>query len=276
MQLFIHIGLHKTGTTVLQKLIFPKLQDIEYLGKPFDNQSILRHIINSEKNRFIYSCESTIGTLLDSYKKKGPNYLISQCCGIKRLSEIFPNANIIIGVRSHESWILSVYKHYLKYGGTEKFENFFCPSKESSIMHPDDFLFMPRINLVIELFQSNLFIYRQEDLFFQPQVVVDDLSNFLGVPTIKIEEKLKILNEGVGESSAKIIMQINKFSLLRKILNSRKLKKIGVSPIRMAKFLAGKNENNIQISKETRQIIYELYSDDYNNVSLLSKKHKHK
>ncbi len=38
-RLFIHAGLPRTATTTLQRAVFPKLQKISYLGKPWDNRA---------------------------------------------------------------------------------------------------------------------------------------------------------------------------------------------------------------------------------------------
>jgi hypothetical protein len=43
---FLHVGLPRTATTILQREVFPKLQGITYLGKPWDNSGIMKGEIN--------------------------------------------------------------------------------------------------------------------------------------------------------------------------------------------------------------------------------------
>ena len=43
-KLYIHLGYPRTGTTFIQKCIFSKSNQINYLGKPFDQK--LKFLIN--------------------------------------------------------------------------------------------------------------------------------------------------------------------------------------------------------------------------------------
>lgn len=39
-KVYIHIGLHKTGSTFLQNKVFPRLKETTYIGRPYTQQSI--------------------------------------------------------------------------------------------------------------------------------------------------------------------------------------------------------------------------------------------
>ena len=43
--LYLHIGIHKTGTTLLQKHIFPKSNKILYLGRYYDENKLNKEYI---------------------------------------------------------------------------------------------------------------------------------------------------------------------------------------------------------------------------------------
>jgi len=55
---YIHIGYPKTGTTYLQNIIFPNIDNLYYLGKPFYKKNknlrkILLTIIYSDEIKFL-------------------------------------------------------------------------------------------------------------------------------------------------------------------------------------------------------------------------------
>lgn len=144
MTLFIHIGLHKTGSSLLQRSVFPYLsnEDIVYFGRPYRSKKhFIEDIAWSRGERLLISSETFSGRLLDSYRED-KSYLQLQLSGIERLSAAFPFARILVGVRPHGSWILSCYKHYLKYGGSRELSRFFN-LEAKAFMKPEDFLLAP-------------------------------------------------------------------------------------------------------------------------------------
>ena len=114
---FIHIGYHKTGTTYLQKHIFPTLNvnqiltpDVSYIAesKEYDPQKFLNIIglstSSNAQNRYsktIISQEVLSGR--GDGNPKWDKYLIA-----KRLKQTFPNAKILIVIRNQFDYILSL------------------------------------------------------------------------------------------------------------------------------------------------------------------------
>lgn len=37
---YIHVGLHKTGSTFLQNKVFPNLEETTYIGRPYTQQNM--------------------------------------------------------------------------------------------------------------------------------------------------------------------------------------------------------------------------------------------
>jgi len=70
--MIIYIGLHKTGSTFLQKKIFPNFENYKFISRPFTQR-------NSEFNALQYSDESTFNEKLTFQKlrKFSGNYIIS-------------------------------------------------------------------------------------------------------------------------------------------------------------------------------------------------------
>lgn len=91
----IHIGLHKTGTTFLQKEIFPLL-DLDIVS--YEDLSGIPQILNFPV-KFRYNL-------------------------IPILKKITPDAIILIGWRDQKEWVNSLYNEYVKLGGTLKIDDY--------------------------------------------------------------------------------------------------------------------------------------------------------
>jgi len=113
-EIVIHLGLHKTGTTFLQKCVFPKLKDVE-----------VQHLMNicqikfaSHKKTLLISSEG----LLSSMPHYPDNNTVED--SIEALYRIYPNAKIIMGVRNERSWFISCWNQYIRSGGVLSFSEY--------------------------------------------------------------------------------------------------------------------------------------------------------
>ena len=138
---FIHIGCHKTGSTFIQGELLQKLNNIkpvtyfnkkDYLENEFlyisqcadiyyDNKvenSISKYY--SEFQNIFISTEGFSGT---GYNVFTGGFLIESIA--KRLSNIFPDAKILIVIRNQKEAIESYFKDDVKYGYLSNFEAWF-------------------------------------------------------------------------------------------------------------------------------------------------------
>ena len=99
-EIYIHIGLPRTGTSFLQRNIFPKLK-LTYLHK-----NMIFSKIKDGKN--LISDEHLSGTIF--YNNPPDQYKI-----IDRIKKLYPDAKIIIVLRDKNDWLKSFYKNYLSY-----------------------------------------------------------------------------------------------------------------------------------------------------------------
>ena len=103
---YFHIGMSKTGSTYLQKYVFPYLTDFQYIKKhdypkyKTEIDTDLKLLFSSEKDRGI--------------KKE-----------IEEINRYRPNSKVIIVFREHFDWIKSKYKYYIRKFGHLKFEDYF-------------------------------------------------------------------------------------------------------------------------------------------------------
>lgn len=136
-QFFLHIGLHKTGTTTLQKYILPNIDDstINY------NPSELFKLLHKLQYRYEMAEDVKINIVdkaknwVNNYNKKEKilisNENLSQLGFLQNyeesatiLKDIFPNANILLVLRYQPSWLISCYKQSLKMGDWQSIEDF--------------------------------------------------------------------------------------------------------------------------------------------------------
>jgi len=175
-KIVIHLGLHRTGTTFLQKEVFEKMLDVNYI---FDD-SLHRFEILNDIN--LISNEGLSLSMPHSYTHR--------LQVLKHIKKLFPDAKIIIGFREKKSWLKSCYYRYILSGGTSTYDDYLEVYAENIIDY-DKYLFEVKKNF------SEVFVYQFEDLKKNPDKVISDMCNFIGckVPNYKIVKRNASLNE---------------------------------------------------------------------------------
>lgn len=213
-KVIIHIGLHKTATSFLQREIFPQIEDVIYATNneffvPWQNQ-----VKNSNKYLFL-SYEGFSGNPWNMTTSKAHG--ISNCTflesfekNINALSRYFPNASIIVFFRRHGDWVGSLYKQYLHEGGTLDFNEFYGESRDS-LLTPSDLIFSSRIKLLQQLF-NNVHIIDYDDFKNGGGVFIETFFNnifnlYFQKPT-KTEKHAS--NKGVSGVKMKLLRKYNK------------------------------------------------------------------
>ena len=157
---FIHVGLHKTATTYLQKEFFPKLGLKYFSCEEFScNVKLLYTYKYNDYNDFMREL-----VLLGIYKKYGKK------------------VKVIIGVRDKDNWKKSLYNQVVR--STSYFKSFkeFCNLKNSGYV--DDY-----IKYAEFLFGDNLYIFNYEKFKVDAQKELNKLTSYLDVTKIIYEDK---------------------------------------------------------------------------------------
>jgi len=154
---FIHVGLQKTGTTALQN-VFANMKDIQYFhymdwyttAKPdvdilFSNEDLSGFPIGHRLNRY---------SILDNIK------------------HVFPTAKIIVGFRDLDSWQKSLYNEAVRQGYTH---SFFCYKDSFNPLYLDNEMYEDTLRKSF----SDVFVYQFEDLKKDFDGVVKDICEFL-------------------------------------------------------------------------------------------------
>jgi hypothetical protein len=177
MQTYFHIGLHKTGTTFLQREVFPKIaapgfgffgklskvlkrliyQDPAYFDAGGARDEILREIGGAEVA--LASNEDLSG---DPF-----NGGIHRSSILANLHGCFPRARIILLIRRQDEWALSNYLGSIRRGSTLALKRTFEPALN------DDKAWLRRYpNPTLELFRYSPYLRRLQALFGEVNVLV--------------------------------------------------------------------------------------------------------
>ena len=233
LPLVLHIGYHKTGTTFLQNNIFSKHKDIFYLGQPFRNSNIanairefkFQHDLNFDSNVIrdkIYKEIKNYSDVLLNTKRLIMISLESLHSGEEwfgrnivtmsyRLKDTFPDAKIILGIRSQAKYIVSNYKEYIIHGGKMCFDTFLFDSFLCNRCLFPKLCYDKVINHYKKLFHDNLYIYIHDKLLLDKKTEIQKLFNFLEIEE-NIEFDYSNVYKSLTKNSAELIRFINKFS----------------------------------------------------------------
>lgn len=140
-QVILHIGLHKTGTTYLQRHYFAGIPGVAYWNDKEFNRKLLTEKL---PDSLLISNEIFSGYPFQTYSTTFKQ-------AIKNLKSIFPNGHIIVVFRKHGDFLLSLYKQYVSQGGTLSLDKFYY---EKGVIKDEDLDFSRRIKLLKENFEK--------------------------------------------------------------------------------------------------------------------------
>jgi hypothetical protein len=256
--LFLHIGLHKTGTTFLQQAVFPKWKGIHYIPE--------------DKLEFLVRMDGAQDYLLSREGLSGKNWAHAEerAKNIACLAELFPLAKVLISFRKHSSFIVSSYKQYLQQGGYLAFEDYFDLNADRGFMKQEDFLFRNKMDLVDQLFEPSPFVMLYEDITKNLAYLLPALERYMGGTAPAVEDiKLGRRNKSVGYYPAKLLRYLNgkSFSKLndqgKYDLYNWRLKRLGLDPRSICQYKLGFLPDRPILNAEQLKQIDNLYADDW-------------
>ena len=187
-QFFVHIGLHKTGTTFLQRDVFPRWPGISF----FQHNLHLRTFLALPKNQKVLISNEGLW-----YNKAGGQFprvdwwasfadprVVEQ--SIVSLREFLPEARLLISFRKHSDFVLSLYLQYLHEGGTATLEDFFDSTQDRGIVRMQRISFRHVIQVAEETFGRPSFIFLHEELKADPKGTLARIGEYLGCPPPKM------------------------------------------------------------------------------------------
>lgn len=259
--LYLHIGLQKTGTTFLQKAVFPRWKGINYL--PTDNLEKLLRIEDDEIN--LLSREGLSGKNWSSDTERRRN--------ISNLAKHFPQARIILSFRRHSDFILSSYKQYLQRGGFEDFEHYFDIQSNQGFMKREDFLYRTKLETVLGCFEEAPFVILYSQIIEGLPQLLSNMEAFIGGSAPKVEDiPRKRYNKSVGYYPAILLRWLNRHASSELNPDGRyplyhwRLKRLGIDPRSVCQYRLGFLPDKPMIPESIRREIDLYYTSDWDYI----------
>lgn len=192
-QVYVHIGLPRTGTTFLQKNVFPNL------NLNFCKRRVLQTLTYADDEKILISDESI--SVLDN-----------RFDVLHVIKHIFGDAvGIIYCHREYDSYMNSVYRQYIKKGGTLQEHEYFKQNLSNNVYNITEFnLYKESIN---KLFDKT-FIYDFSIFQKDAERIVQGLCAFMDVD-VPSSIDYKIVNKSVDKDKVHIRRMFNKIIKLK-------------------------------------------------------------
>lgn len=292
--IFLHIGIHKTGTTFLQKKVFPFINGIKFEIKPdfglvsgkkdttmskFMNSSPLiwkcmgKELIKKLEQRCEEESKKTDLLISDEHASEANDPLrISQHLNeFKRVAEDDYNLNVLIVIRRQDTWFSSAYAQI-----SNRFES---PSQKhferwvKKNIRADKQLFS---NFGARL-KYNTLVRNIEDVVGPPHISIIPFELLRENPQMFVERCCEFLGKGVPNKLR--LEETNKRSVSKRKwkIDSGKGRYIQLRPGGIFQFLLGRsriwlpnlNEESreIVLSKSISERILEVYREENKNLN---------
>jgi hypothetical protein len=132
----VHIGYHKTASTWFQQSVYPRVRNLAYVERSRVKRAFLsasalhfdpdwaRAQLELDPSKAPILCEEELSGYLQNGGLLG--YLSKEMA--QRIQQMFPDARIVIFVRSQPEMIAACYQQYLRAGGTHAPRRYLWPS----------------------------------------------------------------------------------------------------------------------------------------------------
>ena len=236
-EVFIHVGFPKTGTTYLQREIFPSLNEVYYINhkNDFFNNNIrilpivnpiiksfneIRNNINNyfatiDQDKILISWESLIGEAALSFFN---NYYITEF-----IYRLFPNAKIILTIRKQDDFVESLYKQLIKEGFSAPINKFLNYKNDKfnnylPIYYHDVNIDIKTINYLYyynnykKVFgANNVLVLPYELLKYNKNDFLKRLCFFFDINSFNSDNKNLIVHRSYSYSHTKLALFLNRF-----------------------------------------------------------------
>lgn len=220
-KVYIHLGLHKTGTTFFQKSFYPSHPQFNYkhlrskeILADF-NQFILR------ENELTFNLDMAASLFYQNFSKKEANEGILTFCEeqysgfplqdaynrkiiFDRLNAFFPKANYILVLRNQQDFVKSMYAEYLKKGGSASLNDFLRRKDTQLNFARGSYLrYFTYYNYIKnQVSEDRIKVLYYEDLKYQPTLFYENLLDFFKLD-LKIDQDILKVKKNVSFNEKK-------------------------------------------------------------------------
>jgi hypothetical protein len=235
MKVAVHIGLHKTATTTLQRQVFPALPGVHFVDSThaaaagviyacqvqdpiyFDSskaRAVLDGAFSADQVNLI-SSESLSGSLYSAIGKRGLDHRHSI---IENLQRTLPEAKILLVLRRQEQYARSVYRQYVTRGGVLDPAVFFgLESRETAYFPRDRFRYGDYVFALKQRFPAGVHVGIFEEFAESPSIFLERMCRFLDVQPVDDWQLKKSNQSTLGSTGLEVSRALNR--LFRSPLN---------------------------------------------------------
>ena len=235
MKVVVHIGLHKTATTTLQRQVFPVLPGLNFIDSAlsaaadiiyafqvqdpiyFDSSHarvVLQGTFSTIKVNLI-SSEGLSGSLYSAVGKRDLDHRHSI---IENLQRTLPEAKIMLVLRRQDQYAKSVYRQYIKRGGVLDPAAFFgLDSQEGACFPRDRFRYREYVRVLKHRFPAGVHVGIFEEFAESPSTFLERMCRFLEMEPIDNWQLQKINRSRLGSTGLEVSRVLNR--LFRSPLN---------------------------------------------------------
>ena len=245
----LHIGMPRSGSTLLQRQVFPRWNNINYIGPPYtfynhhfqrllfaddtlyDEDQLRRELSRWEDTSVLISDENFVG--LPLYWQFG-----NRSRTLKRLARLFPDSTAVLFLRAQPELLRSQYSLAVMGGVYESPERYifhrgrdFTWEEQASgkipnsrddhaLLNPltplewlEGYLYSPLIELCESVFEKvEIFLF--EDLVNDQDKTLDRLAKLTGRESHDLELPLPALNKGANSAQVRKLRKWNRLRAL--------------------------------------------------------------
>ncbi len=224
--MLIHIGYHKTATTWLQLFYFPHHPELAFIA---GHETLWQHLISPHPLEFNPQVAKQLFNPLIEQSLKNQQLPVLSAERLSgnphaggfdnkeiadRLKTVFPDAKILLVIRRQKDAILSNYKQYIRVGGICNLIDYLNPPADGRIplFRLENFAYHYLANYYVQLFgQDKVKIMLYEQFRQQPQLFIQQLSEFIGVSTDQTFPTAQQVNNSMSDLGIILKRQINKW-----------------------------------------------------------------
>lgn len=189
---FLHLGIHKTGSTFMQERFFPVLNGISYCHCRTRCRRFIDYLLHADDFEFkadyareLFDADATVDRSLPIvlsdemfYAPLTWNGYVHRRRGCDRLAEVFPEGHAAIVLRNQRDLLESLYREYIKNGGTSSWHLFLRKQVAPGYLHYDSY-----VSYLLERFGSgSMTVFFYEDLVLDMEEYLGKWCDTFGVP----------------------------------------------------------------------------------------------
>lgn len=224
----IHVGIHKTASTFLQRRFFPAIKGIRFCEGQRTHKRFMRYLIDTDDLEFsqftameLFENDSASvapapATLLSDEQLYGSAWdgcaLRKRICD--RLVTLFPEAQIVVVLRNQFDLLQSLYLQYVKTGGSAHWRDFLHAKVHPLIISDAYFKYGNYIAYLMKLFGNDrVTVLLYEDLKSDPIAYLNRWCDILGVEQNSWDQSILRCKENRSISPLVVPMMrfVNKF-----------------------------------------------------------------